>query len=70
MIKRVWLEHGTKVIAFATGTIAAISSVSDLIPKEYLPKIMGVIAVLTFWRGFINTELLSKPDDTDEHSGV
>jgi hypothetical protein len=70
MIKRVWLEHGTKALGLIGGTISAVAAVKGLIPVAWLPKLFGVISVLTFWRGFINTELLSKPDSTDEHSGV
>ena len=47
-------SHGTKVIGFVTGTISAIASVSGLIPEFQLKYYMAVIAVLTFWRGFIN----------------
>lgn len=48
-------SHGTKVIAFATGTISAIAGVTGIIPEAHLKYYMGVIAVLTFWRGFVNS---------------
>lgn len=71
MIKRSWVEHGTKIIGVVQGTIAALAGVAGLIPLKYLPILMGVSSVLTFWRGFVNTEILkSLPDDTDQHSGV
>jgi hypothetical protein len=70
VIKRTWVEHGTKIIGAVSGTIAAIAGVTSLIPQAHLKYYMGAIAVLTFWRGFINSELLNKPDYTDEHSGV
>lgn len=48
-------NHGTKVIGFITGTISAVASVSGLIPESHLKYYMGAIAVLTFWRGFVNS---------------
>ena len=48
-------SHGTKVIGFATGTISAVASVSGIIPEAHLKYYMAGIAVLTFWRGFINS---------------
>lgn len=49
--------HGTKVLAFLQGTIAAVAGVTGIIPDGHLKYYMGAIALLTFWRGFINTEL-------------
>ena len=48
-------SHGTKVIGFVTGTISAVASVSGIIPESHLKYYMAGIAVLTFWRGFINS---------------
>lgn len=56
-------KHGTKVIAFAQGTIAAVAGVTGIIPDAHLKYYMGLIAVLTFWRGFINSELQKQPPD-------
>jgi hypothetical protein len=50
-----WRNHGTKVIAFATGTIAAVAGVTGIIPEAHLKYYMAAIAVLTFWRGFFNS---------------
>ncbi len=47
--------HGTKVLGFVSGTIAAIAGVGGLIPEAHLKYYMAVIAVTTFWRGFINS---------------
>jgi hypothetical protein len=55
--------HGTKVIGFLQGSIAAIAGVTGIIPDAHLKYYMGVIALLTFWRGFINSELQKQPDD-------
>jgi hypothetical protein len=49
-------QHGTKVLGFLSGTIAAIAGVGGLIPDAHLKYYMGAIAVMTFWRGFINTK--------------
>ena len=48
-------SHGTKVIGFVSGTISAIATVSGIIPESHLRYYMAVTAVLTFWRGFINS---------------
>lgn len=48
-------NHGTKVLGFLSGTIAAVAGVSGLIPDAHLKYYMGAIAVMTFWRGFINS---------------
>lgn len=49
-----WVSHGTKLIGFVQGTLAALATVSDLIPPAHLKYYMGSIAVLTFWRGYFN----------------
>jgi hypothetical protein len=59
MIKQTLAEHGTKILGLVSGTIAAVAGVTDLIPPAHLKYYMGAIALLTFWRGFINTELLN-----------
>jgi hypothetical protein len=53
-----WNGHGTKILSFLSGTIAAVAGVSGIIPDAHLKYYMGAIAVLTFWRGFTNS---SKP---------
>lgn len=55
--------HGTKLLGFAQGTIAAVAGVTGIIPDAHLKYYMGLIAVLTFWRGFINSELQKQPPD-------
>lgn len=54
-----WKKNGTKVIGFLTGTLAAVAQ-AGVIPDKHLKYYMAVIGVLTFWRGFVNTELLNK----------
>lgn len=56
-------NHGTKAIAFAQGTIAAVAGVTGLIPEAHLKYYMGAIALLTFWRGFVNSSLADVHDD-------
>ncbi len=58
MIVLFWVNHGTKVLGFASGTLSAVAGVGGIIPDHHLKYYMAVIAVLTFWRGFVNTELL------------
>jgi hypothetical protein len=64
MIKRVWLEHGTKVLGLVGGSLGVIAGINGLIPTAWLPKIMALIGLLTFWRGFINTQFLNNPPDS------
>ncbi len=56
-----WRNHGTKILGFVSGTIAAIAGVGGLIPDAHLKYYMGAIAVLTFWRGFINSNMGNQP---------
>jgi hypothetical protein len=56
-------NHGTKLLGFLQGTIAAIASVSGIIPDAHLKYYMALIALLTFWRGFVNSELQRQPPD-------
>jgi hypothetical protein len=55
--------HGTKVLGFLQGTIAAVAGVTGIIPESHLKYYMAAIALLTFWRGFINTELQKRDQD-------
>ena len=49
-----WVSHGTKLIGFAQGTIAALCGVTGVIPEHHLKYYLAGSAVLTFWRGFFN----------------
>lgn len=51
----IWRNHGTKILGFAQGTIAAIAGVSGLIPESHLKYYLATSAILTFWRGFFNS---------------
>jgi hypothetical protein len=56
-----WKNHGTKILGFAQGTIAAVAGVSDVIPPGHLKYYLAASALLTFWRGFANTGNQSGP---------
>lgn len=53
---RWWQRHGTKILGFAQGTIAAVAGVSDVIPAGHLKYYLAASALLTFWRGFENSQ--------------
>lgn len=48
-------SHGTKVLGFLQGSIAAIAAVDGIIPANQLKYWMASMGLLTFWRGFVNT---------------
>lgn len=48
-------DHGTKLLGVLQGTIAAVSGVSGIIPAAQLKYWLAASAVLTVWRGFVNT---------------
>jgi hypothetical protein len=50
-----WKNHGTKLIGFAQGTIAAFAGITGIIPDSHLKYYLAASAVLTFWRGFFNS---------------
>ena len=57
-LRRFWdfvNTNGTKVIGAAQGTIAALAGVSGIIPDSHLKYWLAASAVLTFWRGFVNS---------------
>lgn len=54
-IRKFWRSHGTKLLSFTSGTIAAVAGVTGIIPEAHLKYYMGAIAVLTFWRGYTNS---------------
>lgn len=50
-----WKSHGTKVLGFLQGSIAAVCGVTGVIPDTHLKYWLAASAVLTFWRGFTNS---------------
>lgn len=52
-------ENGTKVIGIAQGTVATLSGIAGLIPESQLKYWLAASAVLTFWRGFGNTQAIA-----------
>lgn len=57
-----WVQHGTKLIGFAQGTLAAVAGVSGIIPDSHMKYYMAGIALLTFWRGFFNSAQQKKDE--------
>lgn len=55
---KLWDDHGTKIIGYAQGTIAALAGVAGIIPAEHLKYWLAVSAVLTVYRGKVNTQNL------------
>lgn len=55
-----WTNHGTKILGFAQGTIAALAGITGIIPESHLKYWLAASALLTFWRGFINSNLGAK----------
>lgn len=51
-----WKNHGTKVLGFAQGTVAAVASVNGIIPDHQLKYYMASLGLLTFYRGFFNSK--------------
>lgn len=52
-------NNGTKLIGLAQGTIATLSGVAGIIPDSQLKYWLAASAVLTFWRGFGNTDAIA-----------
>lgn len=54
-IIKVWNGHGTKIIGFAQGSVAALCGVTGVIPDRHLKYWLAASALLTFYRGFVNS---------------
>ena len=50
-----WRDHGTKILGITQGTIAALAGIGGLIPDTHLKYWLAASAVLTVWRGYVNT---------------
>lgn len=61
MVAKFLRNHGTKALGFAQGTIATIAGVSGIIPDAHLKYYLAASALLTFWRGFVNTANKNEP---------
>jgi hypothetical protein len=57
-----WKNHGTKALGLIQGTIAALCGVTGVIPDAQLKYWLAASAVLTFWRGFVNSAAEKKPE--------
>lgn len=51
----VFRNHATKALGVAQGTVAALAGVTGIIPDHQLKYWLASSAVLTVWRGFVNT---------------
>lgn len=56
-------KHGTKVIGALQGTIAALCGVAGIIPESHLKYYLAASALLTYWRGIVNTIALADAHD-------
>lgn len=54
-----WKSNGTKAIGFAQGSVAAVAGVTGIIPESHLKYWLAGSALLTFWRGFVNSSSAS-----------
>lgn len=54
-----YANHGTKVIGFIQGIIAALVGVGGIIPDHQLKYWLATGAILTFLRGFSNSARLA-----------
>lgn len=52
-------NNGTKLLGIAQGTIATLSGIAGIIPESQLKYWLAASAVLTFWRGFGNTQAIA-----------
>jgi hypothetical protein len=52
-------NNTTKVLGVAQGTVATLSGIAGLIPESQLKYWLAASAVLTFWRGFGNTQAIA-----------
>ena len=51
-----WVDHGTKSLGILIGVLGALTSVPDLLSPHITTVLLGVMAVLVYVRGFINSE--------------
>jgi len=56
----VWKSHGTRLLGVAIGMDAALASVSGLIPEDTLKFHLGFIAVATYLRGQMNSNVITQ----------
>lgn len=50
-----WKSHGTRLLGLAQGTVAALCGVAGIIPESHLKYWLAASAVMTFWRGQVNS---------------
>lgn len=62
-------NNGTKLLGLAQGTIATLAGIAGIIPDAQLKYWLAASAVLTFWRGFGNTQAIAAAV-TQQHVAV
>jgi hypothetical protein len=63
-MNKIWTvlsNHFTKLLGLAQGTIAAVAAVDGIIPANHLKYWMAGLGVLTFWRGWTNSQNQTPP---------
>lgn len=52
-------NNGTKILGLAQGTIATLCGIAGIIPDTQMKYWLAASAILTFWRGFGNTQAIA-----------
>jgi hypothetical protein len=50
-----WRSHGTRILGIAQGTIATLCGIAGIIPDTHLKYWLAASALLTFYRGQVNS---------------
>lgn len=59
-IRMHWKDHGTKAIGFAQGLVGTLAGY-EVIPATHLKYYLAGSAVITFARGFFNSNQIQPP---------
>jgi hypothetical protein len=65
IVARMWGDHGTKILGMAQVTAATLAAadpkmIEATIGLQWMPWIHLGLALLTVWRGFVNTAQAAK----------
>ena len=52
-------SHGTRILAVAQGTVALLCGMTGLIPDSSVKYWLAASAVLTYWRGMANADVIA-----------
>ena len=53
-------DNGTKILGIAQGTVALLCGMADVIPESQMKYWLAASAVLTYWRGNVNTAAIAQ----------